>query len=168
MILRLTLPALLLESGLLWLLALRPLQDRAVSAIAILLGTSAVYLISAWLILKETQSTRRRAGWVLGWAILFRLTAWPLEPAFTDDVYRYRWESRLQEAGGNPYEAAPSDPGWARLRDVTYPRISGRDFRAVYGPLTEMVYHWTYRAIARFTEDPFRQCFWLKLPAAFL
>ncbi|MBL8232340.1 MAG: hypothetical protein JNL98_27840 [Bryobacterales bacterium] len=99
-------------------------------------------------------------------ALIFRLTAWWLEPSFTDDLYRYRWESRLQLAGGNPYAMPPKDPSVAGLRDETYARIPGHDFRAVYGPLTEHVYREAFRLIQYSTGDPARQIFWLKLPSA--
>jgi hypothetical protein len=98
--------------------------------------------------------------------VIFRLIVWPLAPALSDDPYRYRWEGKLQEAGGNPYEVRPVDSRWIRLRDETYPRVPGRDFKAVYGPLIEQIEQWTYRAVAAASLSPERQVFWFKLPFA--
>lgn len=158
--------AFLLWGALAVLLSIEPLKSHIVEAIGVLLATSAVYLISVWRILQETRSRPGRLAWVLAASAVFRLTIWPLEPAFSDDLYRYRWEARLQLAGGNPYETSPVDPLWRSLRDETYARIPGKEFRAVYGPLTELVYRGAFFIIAQFTADPRRQIFWLKLPAA--
>lgn len=150
------------------LLRLKPLEQHVVECIAVLLGTSALYLISCFSILKETQSKPFEGNtlvWVLGIAILLRLTVFHLPPAFTDDVLRYRWEARLQLQGASPYEVAPSDPAVANLRDETYQRISGPDFRAVYGPLTEMLYRHFYAALHQFHLGWRAEVFWLKLPS---
>ena len=98
--------------------------------------------------------------------VLFRLTVWPLLPALSDDPYRYRWEGKLQVAGGNPYQVRPADLRWAGLRDQTFPSVAGKDFKAVYGPLIEQIELWTYRAAAALEPDAVRQVFWFKLPFA--
>ncbi len=168
---RFVIPALIEWTGLALLNTRTPLDRHIVSVIAILIVTSAVYLISCGLILKESQSDKPFQGnslgfWIVAFAILFRLTVWGLPPAFTDDVLRYRWEARLQLEGASPYEVAPSDPGFRHLRDATYSRLSGPDFKAVYGPFTELVYRFAYQAIRPFAGgDPYREVFWLKLPS---
>ena len=37
---------------------------------------------------------------------------------------------------------------WREVRDKTFPRVVGKDFKAVYGPLIERLELWTYRAVA--------------------
>lgn len=168
---RFVLPALVEWAGLAYLSTRTPLERHIVEVIAILVVTSAVYLISCGLILKETQSGKPFQGnslgvWIVGFAVLFRLTVACLPPAFTDDVLRYRWEARLQLEGASPYEVAPSDPRVTHLRDVTYARLSGPDFRAVYGPFTELAYRFAYQMIRPWAGgDPHREVFWLKLPS---
>ncbi len=168
---RFVIPALVEWAGLAFLSTRKPLERHIVEVIAILVVTSAVYLISAALILNETQSDKPfRANslgwWILAFALLFRITLAGLPPSFSDDVLRYRWEARVQLEGASPYESAPSDPTFRHLRDATYDRISGPDFRAVYGPLTELVYRFAYQAIRGFSSgDPYREVFRLKLPS---
>lgn len=168
---RFVLPALVEWAGLAYLASKTPLETHIVEVIAILIVTSAVYLISCGLILKETQSAKPFQGnhlglWIVGFAVLFRLTVAGLPSAFTDDVLRYRWEARLQMEGASPYEVAPSDPRFTHLRDATYGRLSGPDFRAVYGPFTELAYRFAYQMIRPWAGgDPYREVFWLKLPA---
>lgn len=145
------------------------LAARLPEAIRLLLYQSPVYLISVHLALKESSSDRRGEGQakaILAAAALFRLTLFPLYPTLTDDLHRYRWEGKLQAAGGNPYQARPADPEWAHLRDAAYPRVVGKDFKAVYGPLTQWVEHGTYRLASWITRDAERQVFWFKLPYA--
>jgi hypothetical protein len=154
--------ALALELGFAGLAAVSPLRYAVVEAIAILIGTSAVYLNCARPGVKSSQSR----GFILASALVFRLTALAVPPDFTDDLYRYRWEARLQQAGGNPYRVAPNDPAAAALKDATFERIPGRDFRAVYGPAIELVYRYAWRMVAAVTGDAGTQIVLLKLPAA--
>lgn len=169
--LRFILPALLEWAGLVLLSTRKPLENHIVEAIAILIVTSAVYLISAGWILKERQCGKRFSDkslvwWIGAFSLLFRFTVFTVPPAFTDDVLRYRWEARLQLEGASPYEVAPSDPAYRHLRDETYGRISGPDFRAVYGPFTELAYRVAYQAIRPLAGgDAAREVFWLKLPS---
>ena len=98
--------------------------------------------------------------------LILRLTVWPLAPGLSDDLYRYRWEGKLQAAGGNPYESRPADARWSSLRDSSFPLVVGKDFKAVYGPLIEQIEVWTYRVVSLVESDPVRQVFWFKLPFA--
>ncbi len=103
---------------------------------------------------------------MLAAAVVFRLTAWPLEAPFSDDIYRYRWEGKLQASGGNPYQTRPEDEAWLRLRDETWPRVGQKDVKAGYGPIAELLEYATYEGVSRLTSDPYRQAHWFKLPSA--
>lgn len=104
-------------------------------AIAVYLLCSLVYLIVVTHYAGQSGSLPFRL--ILGFALGYRLVAFWIAPVFTDDLYRYRWEGRLQLAGGNPYQVRPGDTGWSHLRDETFPMVDGKDFKAVYGPLVE-------------------------------
>jgi hypothetical protein len=82
-------------------------------------------------------SLGRRAGvtfWVV--AILLRIVALPIEPG--DDLWRYQWEGRVQNAGFNPYVLAPNDEKLVPLRAefANWSQINHRDFSAIYPPGT--------------------------------
>ena len=144
------------------------LRAHVPETVTLLVLAGLFYLVSCYLVRRPANGIE--SHW-LGLAIvvagvIFRLIAWPLAPGLSDDPYRYRWEGKLQAAGGNPYEVRPVDQRWIGLRDETYPRIPGRDFKAVYGPLIEQVEQWTYRAVAAAGLSPERQVFWFKLPFA--
>ena len=57
------------------------------------------------------------SGSILLGALPFRLTLFPLPPSLSTDLYRYRWDGHVQNAGWNPYAVAPTDPRLAPLRD---------------------------------------------------
>ena len=87
-------------------------------------------------------------------AVALRLVMLPTAPG--DDVWRYRWEGRMQVRGFNPYQLAPDAPTLAGLRDEEWARINHRDYPAIYPPLTEMVFAalaagrvplWGYKAL---------------------
>jgi hypothetical protein len=156
-----------LEAHYLLLGAFAGLERRLVETIAVLLSAGIFYLISCRLLFDGgLRPAGIRPRWIAAAALLFRATVWPLDPALSDDVFRYRWEGKLQSAGGNPYEARPRDPEWASLRDSAFARVPGKDFKAVYGPLVELVERATYMVVSRFESDPRRQVFWFKAPAA--
>ncbi|MFN3322728.1 MAG: hypothetical protein ACK5AZ_04460 [Bryobacteraceae bacterium] len=145
------------------------MRGRAAETVVLLLLTGLFYIVCCFLVLRipNAGADDRRLIWlILALAILFRVTVWPLSPALSDDVYRYRWEGKLQAHGGNPYQARPNDPEWTHLRDATFPLVVAKDFKAGYGPLTESIQHLTYRLVSSATDDPFRQVFWFKAPAA--
>ena len=154
----------ILEAIFLWLAFRGDLRQHVTEAISLLLIAGLFYLVCTFLVLRSQSAVS--PALVIGAAIVFRLTFWPLYPALSDDVFRYRWEGKLQAAGGNPYEVRPNDPAWNSLRDETFTSVPGRDFRAVYGPLTEGIEWTTYRVVSRFAARPFAQAFWFKVPSA--
>jgi alpha-1,6-mannosyltransferase len=156
--------AAILESIFLWIALLGDLRLRIVETIGLLLLSGIFYLVCVFLILRPRATVRPTL--ILGAALLFRLSLWPVYPALSDDVFRYRWEGKLQAAGGNPYEVRPNDEGWRSVRDESFASTPGRDFRAVYGPLVEWIESVTYRCVSRFETRPYAQAFWFKVPSA--
>src|SRR5947208_5925995 len=84
------------------------LKPRIVETIGLLLLSGLFYLVCTFLIIRHhtRQNIRQKLALplVIAIAILFRLTFWTVYPALSDDVFRYRWEGKLQATGGNPYE----------------------------------------------------------------
>jgi len=81
--------------------------------------------------------TARAIFWSV--AVLLRLIALPLLPG--DDIWRYQWEGRVQNAGFNPYVLAPNDDRLAPVREKFphWNQINHRDFSAIYPPGTELI-----------------------------
>lgn len=156
--------AAILEAVFIRIAFLGDLRQHIAETIGLLLLSGLFYLVCTFLVLRRRSPVS--PAFLVAAAIVFRLTFWPLYPALSDDVFRYRWEGKLQAAGGNPYEVRPNDAAWSSLRDETFASVPGRDFRAVYGPLVEEIEWMTYRVVSRFEARPFAQAFWFKVPSA--
>ncbi|MBI5085323.1 MAG: hypothetical protein HZB13_12090 [Acidobacteria bacterium] len=130
----------------------------AEKTILVLLVSSIFYLIACRIVLSNPPAGRAPLIIAAIFAVSFRLTIAPTEPSLSDDLYRYRWEGRVQLAGSLPYSAQPDEPRFLSLRDETYPRIAGKDIRFGYGPLWVLI----ERATAATGEG----ILWWKFPAA--
>lgn len=140
-------------------------RDSVREAIFLYIAIYLFYLIAVRVVLRD-RAGRFLKPMILAAALLFRLTAWPLNAPFSEDIYRYRWEGKLQAHGGNPYQVRPDDEAWRHLRDASWARVGQKDVKAGYGPLAELLEHATYIGAARIAGDPFRQAHWFKFPSA--
>ncbi len=126
--------------------ALRRLSDLklyVVETIALGLAAGAIYLIALYFF--EASDDTPSAFWlILLGALLFRMTLFPLAPTLSDEVHRYRWDGRVQEAGFNPYSIRPDDPRLTRLRDANWNAIPSRDVPSTNSPLSELAWRFTY------------------------
>src|ERR1044071_5591346 len=79
--------------------------------VAILCGFAYLFAVSQF----SFFAVSRKAA-VLFWSvsILLRLIALPMAPS--DDLWRYQWEGKVQQAGFNPYVSAPDAPELEPLR----------------------------------------------------
>ncbi|MBM3768347.1 MAG: hypothetical protein FJW32_23435 [Acidobacteria bacterium] len=119
-----------IEAG---LLALDSKQLDAVTAVALFVAISLLYLGALW------AAAHVRVSILISAAFAFRLTAFFMPPHFSDDLYRYRWEGSAAAAGVNPYDARPGDERLAFLRGDDFAHVDGKDFKAVYGPALQTV-----------------------------
>ncbi len=127
-----------------WLYAGMPIkfvETAVLCGIAFFAGTSAFVKV-------PSGRTVAVTFWIV--AVLLRLVALPLEPG--DDLWRYQWEGKVQNAGFNPYVLAPNDDRLSAVR-AEYPawsKINHRDFSAIYPPGTELI----FAALSRFAAGP--------------
>lgn len=91
-----------------------------------------------------TGTFGRDAGIVLWAALVMRALVFFAPPTLSDDVFRYLWDGRVQNAGIDPYTYAPSAGELATLHDETFPSINHPTVHTVYPPLAEL----TFRAAA--------------------
>jgi len=154
-----------LEVGFLAIRSLGDLEAHAVEYVAATLFSFPFYLFAVFLTLRGRWGARLSSAIWLA-AVLFRLTLLPLQPTLSEDLTRYRWQARLQAAGGNPYVEVPEDPRWAELRDETWPRVTRKDLPSVYGPLAEASYRGWWEFARRLSDEPYVQVWSFKLPFA--
>ena len=101
-------------------------------------------LAGAWVIWRKPPV---RWTLVLIFLVAFcaRLVLVPQMPTVSDDIYRYVWDGRIQEAGVNPYRYAPNDPAVARFRDgAIYPGINRKPVPTIYPPVAQAVFRGIY------------------------
>ncbi len=142
----LLLPAAAMEAVYVTILLLRNLKEHAAVFIPCALAAGILYLISVWLVFRNggAPAERRTLRFILAAGLVFRATLFPLYPSLSDDLFRYRWEGKMQAAGYNPYLVRPIDRAVVHLRDETFQGVNGKEYVSVYGPLTELIFRWWY------------------------
>lgn len=90
----------------------------------------------AWLI---ALRARFSAATVLLFALSLRVVLL-LVPFHSDDVYRYVWEGRIQNAGFSPFAYAPDDERLAGLRRASHENINHPDLPTIYPPLAQALF----------------------------
>lgn len=101
------------------------------------LAGAAYWLAVRWF-LQTPLTAAQKTRWFWAVSVVLRLAILPVLAG--DDVWRYRWEGRIQLHGFNPYQLAPDAPALAGWRDAEWGRISHLDFPAIYPPLTELTF----------------------------
>lgn len=95
------------------------------------------YALGAWCV---RHTTRLPISVILSVAVIMRLALLTTEPTLSDDIYRYLWDGRVQNAGVNPYAYAPDDPSVSHLRHETWEQINHRQVPTVYPPLAQWMF----------------------------
>ncbi len=72
--------------------------------------------------------------------LVLRVTLLGSFPVFSDDVFRYLWEGKMQLLGINPYRVAPSDPATLPFRDAYFDLINHKTISTIYPPLSELFF----------------------------
>lgn len=118
--------------------------------------TLAAYLVTGlsyagllvWVWLAPLAATRPRRGVLLFLLVAgaaFRAILFPLDPALSQDVQRFRWEGLVQQAGFNPFTHAPADPQLAELA-AAHPDLYAsleaphRPIPTIYPPTTQLLF----------------------------
>ena len=126
-----------LESAFLYLLYLNPLNTQIPLFWIAFFPAFAIYLGLAWHMARRPEGS---LGLILALAFLFRSTLLWSPPTLSDDIFRYVWDGRVQQAGINPYRYAPADRHLAPLRDQFYAAINHKDIPTIYPPLSQLFF----------------------------
>ena len=106
-----------------------------------LLGAGGCFLIAVRFFPQGHAPHRALLFWSV--AIALRAMLLPMEPG--DDLWRYLWEGRIQQAGFNPYVESPDSVRLTALRDAAWWKINHPESAAIYPPAAEL----TFAALAR-------------------
>lgn len=106
--------ALTVTAAMVLLLVQRGLDPARVRPLPILITAWAAFLVAAWLLRKVPRRTA--VALILLGGIGLQAAAVSAPRAFSDDVYRYVWDGRVQAAGIDPYQYVPAASQLAGLR----------------------------------------------------
>ena len=124
------------------------LKLHVIETIALALAAGLVYFVALYAL--EHSRDSRAALWIIvAGAVLFRLMLLPLPPSLSTDMYRYRWDGKVQNAGWNPYLVAPLDPSLAAIRDRDVAVMPIPEMPAMYPPLAELIFRYNARLANR-------------------
>jgi alpha-1,6-mannosyltransferase len=128
-----------LEAAFAYLNHLTDLKLHVIEATAVFLAAGIAYFLVLFA-LEHTRENRMVLWLILGGALLFRLTLLPLAPTLSNDLYRYRFDGRIQQAGWNPYALTPDDPRLVKFHEIAPNLLPGHDIATVYPPLAELAF----------------------------
>ena len=80
----------------------------------------------------------RRSLWIF--AIVFRLAAAFGDPWFSDDLWRYWWDGKVQMEGVGAWQYAPQAEELIPLRDEHWQRINHPELTTIYPPGAQLVF----------------------------
>ena len=102
------------------------------------------YVTLVWAVRRWDAGGGRPGRWLLGGMVLgglvFRATLAGVTPTLSDDIYRYVWDGRVQQAGVNPYRYAPQDAALAHLRTEEWRLINHPGIPTIYPPLMQLAF----------------------------
>lgn len=132
------------------LVAVHDLRAQPGRTIIILLLAGGVYAAAClWLHRRwpswSSTTTRRALLLILLGGLVLRLLLLSVPPTLSDDIYRYRWDGRVQAAGLNPYAEPPASASLADLRDELWEGVNYKRIRTIYPPLAQWLFALTYR-----------------------
>ena len=121
--------------------------DPIASYLIQIVPLSLIYFLAVWMATRGQDAGKTLVPIVL-FALLFRLSLIPLDPALSSDIYRYLWEGKVQVVVGmNPYVVPPADDRLASLRDqAIYPHINRKEAPTVYPAGAQLLFAILHRA----------------------
>jgi len=124
---------------------LDPLRDHIPFFLGVLAYQFVIFFALVFLLKRNPIKKERSVGFgvfvILFFALLFRFVLLNTSPTLSDDIYRYVWDGRVQQAGINPYVYPPAAPELSFLRDPLHSFINHPLIRTVYPPLAQGVFH---------------------------
>lgn len=118
------------------------------------------YLAAVCLVLLRRASSKAPLAAILSVSVALRLPHLPGWTPISTDIYRYRWDGKMQHYGLVPYLYAPDDPKLRRYRDKFWRRINNKHVRTIYPPASELLF-WLCYKLDRRSALPFKASFLL-------
>lgn len=89
---------------------------------------------------------KRTIFFFIALSILIRFLFLFSDPIGSDDVYRYMWDGKTQDAGINPYLYKPVDPELTALHsDILPSKMNFQNMKTIYFPLSQWLFYIGYK-----------------------
>jgi len=125
-----------------WLGDLRAAPTWAVVGLLVAAAAHGVLCFELWR--RHGQGRTVSTVVLVMFAVVLRAIMLLAPPSLSDDIYRYRWDGKVQASGRNPYAATPADPQLEDLRDDEWAQINYPRIRTIYPPLAQGLFAITY------------------------
>lgn len=107
--------------------------------------SSIFYFVSVYFI-KKNNISRKDTILFLILSVLIQISFLNFEPIGSDDIYRYMWDGKVQDAGINPYQYKPSDEKLNFLHsDILPERMNFKEMKTIYFPLSQWIFYFAYK-----------------------
>jgi hypothetical protein len=113
------------------------------AGLALFTGAFAAYGVAAWALMRGPDRNAAAPGsivWIWAVGLVLRAVLLPLDPALSDDFFRYLWDGRVQLAGINPYLHAPASIALESLRTSWHGLINNPTVPTIYPPFAQLVF----------------------------
>ncbi len=112
---------------------------------AVWIGLSVLYLYFTYAV-KNFESSKKLIQLLVAAGILVRLLFILSQPIGSDDVYRYMWDGKIQDAGINPYLYKPVDEKLNSLHSEILPsKMNFQNMKTIYFPLSQWLFYIGYK-----------------------
>ncbi len=117
------------------------LRLEPVKALSLYGAIFAMYLLALGWVKSVQKKSFPSAIWLIVLSgLVFRGFLITTPATLSDDIFRYRWDGRVQQAGFNPYKFAPVDERLTELRDEEFSKINFMHLKTVYPPVLQWVF----------------------------
>lgn len=132
---------------------LGPLQARVPLFLLLNSALFACYVAAITRLRRPAGTARSALIVIVSVAILCRVILLAGPPSLSDDVFRYSWDGRVQQAGIDPYRYPPNHPALDVLRTPEDAAINHPALETIYPPLAQ----WVFRTAAAVAPTVFAQ-----------
>lgn len=116
-----------------------------ISYSAIWILTSILFLLFIYLLAQENISGKT-IFFLIAVGIIIRLSFINTPPIGSDDIYRYMWDGKTQNAGINPYLYKPVDEKLSSLHsDILPDKMNFKEMKTIYFPLSQWLFYTGYK-----------------------
>ena len=119
--------------------------EKIVSYSIVWISASILFLLFAFFLSRQNLSSKT-IFYFIAVGVLVRLSFINTSPIGSDDIYRYIWDGKIQNAGINPYLYKPTDNNLKSLHSSVLPdKMNFKEMKTIYFPLSQWLFYSGYK-----------------------